>query len=141
MTHGTIAGMLIADLVMDRENPWEKLYDPSRKSIKAAPDFIKENTNFVGHLVKDWVKPSEVDSEDDIRPGEGAILRKGASKIAVYRDKQGQLHERSAVCTHLGCVVQWNPGEKSWNCPCHGSRFDCEGHVLNGPAVKQLSNA
>jgi Rieske Fe-S protein len=65
-------------------------------------------------------------------------LRKGISKIAVYRDEQGQLHERSAVCTHLGCVVQWNGGEKSWDCPCHGSRFDCEGRILNGPAIKPL---
>ena len=71
-----------------------------------------------------------------IAPGEGALLRKGAAKIAVYRDEEGQLHERSAVCPHLGCIVQWNPGEKSWDCPCHGSRFDCEGRVLNGPAAR-----
>jgi Rieske Fe-S protein len=139
MTHGTIAGMLITDLILGRENAWEKLYDPARKSIKAAPDFIKENTNFVGHMVKDWVKPSEVDSVDAIHPGEGAILRKGAAKVAVYRDEKGQLHERSAVCTHLGCIVQWNSGEKSWDCPCHGSRFDCEGRILNGPAITPLA--
>jgi glycine/D-amino acid oxidase-like deaminating enzyme/nitrite reductase/ring-hydroxylating ferredoxin subunit len=141
MTHGTIVGMLITDLIMGRKNDWEKLYDPARKSVKAAPDFIKENTNFVGHMVKDWVKPSEVDSVDAIRPGEGAVLRKGASKIAVYRDEQGELHERSAICSHLGCIVQWNGSEKSWDCPCHGSRFDCEGRILNGPAIKPLGAA
>lgn len=139
MTHGTIAGILITDLIMGRNNEWQSLYDPARKSVKAATTFIKENANFVGHMVKDWVKPGEVDSVDAISRGEGAILRKGVSKIAVYRDKEGKLHERSAVCTHLGCVVQWNRGEKSWDCPCHGSRFDCEGHILNGPAIKPLA--
>jgi len=131
MTHGTIAGMLITDLIHERDNPWKEIYEPSRKSLKSAGTYIDENANVVGCMVKDWVAPSEVDSVNAIRPGEGAILRKGASKIAVYRDEQGQLHERSAVCTHLGCVVQWNKGEKSWDCPCHGSRFDCEGRILN----------
>jgi glycine/D-amino acid oxidase-like deaminating enzyme/nitrite reductase/ring-hydroxylating ferredoxin subunit len=139
MTHGTIAGMLITDLIQGRSNPWEKLYDPARKTMKATPSFIKENTNAVRHMVKDWVRPSEVDTTDAIRPGQGAVVRRGASKMAVYRDEQGMLHERSAVCTHLGCVVQWNQGEQSWDCPCHGSRFDCEGHILNGPAIKPLA--
>lgn len=138
MTYGTIAGMLITDLIMGRSNSWKDLYNPSRKSLKAAPDFIKENTNFVGHMVKDWVKTSEVESVDAIAAGEGALLRRGISKIAVYRDGEGQLHECSAVCTHLGCVVQWNSGEKSWDCPCHGSRFDGDGRILNGPAIKPL---
>lgn len=138
MTHGTIAGILITDLIHGRKNPWKEIYEPSRKSLKSAGTYIEENANVVGCMVKDWVAPSEVDSVDDIRIGEGAILRKGASKIAVYRDEQGVLHERSAVCTHLGCVVQWNGGEKSWDCPCHGSRFDCEGRILNGPAITPL---
>lgn len=140
MTHGTIAGILITDLIHGRKNDWERLYDPARKSVKSAGTFIEENANVVKHMVRDWVKPSEVDNVESIGRGEGAILRRGASKIAVYRDEQGQLHERSAVCTHLGCVVQWNGGEKSWDCPCHGSRFDCEGRILNGPAIKPLSD-
>lgn len=139
MTHGTIAGMLITDLIQGRANPWEKLYDPARITVKATPAFVKENSNFVGHMIKDWVKPGEVDNVESIRHGEGAILRQGASKIAVYRDEQGVLHERSAVCSHLGCIVQWNGGEKSWDCPCHGSRFDGEGRILNGPAVRPLA--
>jgi glycine/D-amino acid oxidase-like deaminating enzyme/nitrite reductase/ring-hydroxylating ferredoxin subunit len=141
MTHGTIAGMLITDLIQGRENPWAKLYDPARKSLKAVPSFIEENANVVGCMVKDWVAPSEVDSAEDIPAGEGAILRDGISKIAVYKDERGQLHQCSAVCTHLGCVVQWNGGEKSWDCPCHGSRFDTDGRILNGPAIKPLANA
>jgi len=138
ITHSTIASILIPDLIQGRPNAWEKLYDPSRKTLKAATDFVKENTNFVGHMVRDWVRPSEVENVEAIKRGEGAILRRGASKVAVYRDDDGMLHERSAVCTHLGCVVQWNAGEKSWDCPCHGSRFDCEGRILNGPAIKPL---
>jgi glycine/D-amino acid oxidase-like deaminating enzyme/nitrite reductase/ring-hydroxylating ferredoxin subunit len=141
MTHGTIAGMLITDLIFGRKNDWEKLYDPARKSLKAAGSFIEENANVVGCMVKDWVAPGEVENVNAIGRGEGAILRQGISKIAVYRDEQGRLHERSAVCTHLGCVVQWNSGEKSWDCPCHGSRFDCEGRILNGPAIKPLGAA
>lgn len=139
MTHGTIAGMLITDLIQGRENPWQEIYEPSRKSLKSAGTYIEENANVVGCMVKDWVAPSEVDSVADIRIGEGAILRSGVSKIAVYRDEKNVLHERSAVCTHLGCVVQWNGGEKSWDCPCHGSRFDTDGQILNGPAIKPLS--
>lgn len=141
MTHGTIAGLLISDLIHGRANPWEKLYDPARKTIRATLSFLKENTNFVGHMVKDWVKSGEVDSVEALRPGEGAVVRRGATKVAAYRDEQGMLHERSAVCTHLGCVVQWNGGEKSWDCPCHGSRYDCEGRILNGPALKPLAMA
>jgi Rieske Fe-S protein len=89
-------------------------------------------------MLKEWVAPSEVDSIAAIPPGSGAIMRQGASKIAVYRDAQGEVQSCSAICTHLGCIVQWNEGEKSWDCPCHGSRFDTEGSVLNGPAIKRL---
>jgi Rieske Fe-S protein len=141
MTHGTIAGMLITDLIQRRPNPWESLYDPARKTMKAAPSFVKENANVAGHLIKDHMTPGEVDSVDDVKPGEGAIVREGASKIAAYRDEHGTLHQRSAVCTHLGCIVQWNAAEKSWDCPCHGSRFDYDGRILNGPAVKPLAES
>lgn len=138
MTHGTIAGMLISDLIAGRANPWEKLYDPSRKSMKAVATYVEANANFVGHMVRDWVKGGEVRDRSEIPPGEGAIVRDGLAARAVYRDPAGQLHERSAVCTHLGCVVQWNGGEKSWDCPCHGSRFSVDGAVLNGPANTPL---
>ncbi len=141
MTHGTIGGMLISDLVGGRVNPWEKLYDPSRKSVRAAGTYLGENANFVGHMVRDWVKGGEVHERGDIAPGEGAILREGLSTLAIYRDPAGELHELSAACTHLGCVVQWNAGEKSWDCPCHGSRFAVDGAVINGPARSPLRAA
>jgi glycine/D-amino acid oxidase-like deaminating enzyme/nitrite reductase/ring-hydroxylating ferredoxin subunit len=138
MTHGTLAGMLITDLVTERPNPWEKLYDPARKTLKAAPTFVAETADMVARMVGDHVKGGDVDDREDIAPGEGAIIRDGMSHVAVYRDPHGNLQECSAVCTHLGCVVQWNSGEKSWDCPCHGSRFAVDGSVLNGPAASPL---
>lgn len=138
ITHGTIAGMLITDLIMDQKNPWEEIYTPSRKHLKAAPTFLKENANFVGCMVSDWVKASEVENRENILPGQAAIMRDGIGKLAIYRDEEGVLHECSAICTHLGCIVQWNAGEKTWDCPCHGSRFSTEGAVLNGPAIQPL---
>jgi glycine/D-amino acid oxidase-like deaminating enzyme/nitrite reductase/ring-hydroxylating ferredoxin subunit len=140
LTHGTIAGMLITDMIMGRENPWAILYDPARKSPLAALTFAKENLNVAAQYAS-WVTPGEVSTAEEIRPGTGAIVRGGLSKIAVYRDESGKLHERSAVCTHLGCIVAWNAAESSWDCPCHGSRFDPDGKVLNGPAIAPLAPA
>jgi glycine/D-amino acid oxidase-like deaminating enzyme/nitrite reductase/ring-hydroxylating ferredoxin subunit len=137
MTHGTIAGLIIRDLFLGRENPWASLYHPGRVSLRAAGDLAKENLNFVARYV-DYVTGGDVGSVDEIPPGEGAVVRRGLTKAAVYRSPAGELHELSAVCTHLGCIVQWNSAEKSWDCPCHGSRFDRMGHVIAGPARKDL---
>jgi nitrite reductase/ring-hydroxylating ferredoxin subunit len=143
MTHGTIAGMLLTDLVLGRPNEWESLYDPKRITLRAKPigEFVKENADVAFRYIKDHVSPGEVGSPDEIAPGCGAVMRRGRSKIAVFRDEKGTLHERSAVCTHLKCIVEWNSAEKSWDCPCHGSRFDAYGTVVNGPAVSDLEEA
>jgi glycine/D-amino acid oxidase-like deaminating enzyme/nitrite reductase/ring-hydroxylating ferredoxin subunit len=140
ITHGTIAGMLLSDLILGRTNPWEALYDPSRVTLRAAADFARENTN-VALQYADWLTGGDVKSADDIAPGNGAILRRGLEKIAAYRDEQGRLHERLAGCPHLGCVVHWNRSESTWDCPCHGSRFDPYGKVINGPANRDLAPA
>ncbi|MBA9077472.1 FAD-dependent oxidoreductase [Rufibacter quisquiliarum] len=138
MTHGTIAGILITDLICERTNPWEALYDPGRVTLSAdsAKEFLKENLNVAGQYL-DWVKPAGKE-EEVIAPGTGAIVQRGLAKVAVYCDAQGARHECSATCTHLGCVVQWNHAENSWDCPCHGSRFDPFGKVVAGPASKDL---
>ena len=136
MTHGTIAGIVITDLIHGAEVPWTRLYDPSRISVKAARTFAKENAN-VAWQYTDWVKAG--DSEADIARGEGAVVRRGARKIAIYRDDEGQRHEMSAVCPHLGCPVSWNSAEKTWDCKCHGSRFHAMGGVMNGPANRDLA--
>jgi glycine/D-amino acid oxidase-like deaminating enzyme/nitrite reductase/ring-hydroxylating ferredoxin subunit len=140
MTHGTIAGILLTDLIVGRDNPWAALYDPSRKTLGAALEFAKENLN-VAAQYRDYVTPGEVDSADEIAPGSGAVVRRGAKKVAVYRAPDGAVVERSAVCTHLWCIVHWNDAEKSWDCPCHGSRFAPTGEVLNGPAAAPLEPA
>ncbi|HYY62097.1 MAG TPA: FAD-dependent oxidoreductase [Burkholderiales bacterium] len=140
ITHGTIAGMLISDLVLGRENPWAKLYDPARKTVRAAREYASENLN-VARQYGEWLTAGDVKSVNEIAPDSGAVMRRGLKKIAVYRDEKGELHEHSAACPHLGCIVQWNRAEKTWDCPCHGSRFDRFGHVINGPANKDLESA
>ena len=138
MTHGTIAGILLTDLVQGRENPWATLYDPKRARVQrsSAFEFLKENLNVAAQFI-DYLTPGQA-KEEEIPRGEGRVIRRGMHKIAAYRDDGGTLHERSAVCTHLRCIVDWNPAEKSWDCPCHGSRFDPMGKVLNGPAISDL---
>lgn len=138
MTHGTIAGILLTDLIVGRANPWSALYDPGRKTLRAAGTFIQENLN-VARQYGAWLTGGDVASTEEIRPGTGAVARQGLTKIAAYRDDQGALHECSAVCPHLGCLVEWNHSESTWDCPCHGSRFDKEGHVLIGPANSDLT--
>ncbi len=138
ITHGTIAGMLISDMISGRENPWEKLYDPGRKTLSAFGEFAREGVN-VALQYTDWLAGGDVDRVDAIPPGSGAVMRRGLAKVAVYRDESGAGHAFSAECPHMGCVVQWNDTERSWDCPCHGSRFDPLGNVVNGPANRNLS--
>ncbi|HEX3356187.1 MAG TPA: FAD-dependent oxidoreductase [Tepidisphaeraceae bacterium] len=138
LTHGTIAGLLITDQIMGRKNPWEKLYDPSRKMLNR--EFVRENANTLAQYT-DLLTAGQVQAVKDISPGEGAVMRDGMTKLAVYRDPVGKIHKHSAICTHLQCVVQWNPIEKTWDCPCHGSRFDLDGKVLMGPAIDDLPTA
>lgn len=136
LTHGTIAGMLLSDLIQGRENPWEEAYNPSRKPVagRAWRDYLSENLNVAKQYVRDWIPGGEADSADAVPRGEGAIVQRGLRKIAVYCDDGGGIHEMSAVCPHLKCIVHWNGLEKCWDCPCHGSRFDCRGEVISGPA-------
>jgi glycine/D-amino acid oxidase-like deaminating enzyme/nitrite reductase/ring-hydroxylating ferredoxin subunit len=137
LTHGTIAGILITDLINGQENPWARLYDPARISLKATGDYLKEAGNFTRQLT-DYFAKSELETVEELPRGEGAILGLGVGKVAAYRDARGQLHTHSAICPHLGCVVHWNADEKSFDCPCHGSRFTGEGVVVNGPASGNL---
>jgi Rieske Fe-S protein len=137
MTHGTIAGILIPDLIGNRENPWEKLYDPSRITLKVTGDYLSEAGNMAAQYA-DYFSPGELESLEDLPKGEGAIINSNLKKVAVYRNENGVLSAYSAICPHLGCVLQWNGEEKSFDCPCHGSRFTCEGKVVNGPAHSDL---
>ena len=139
MTHGTIGGMLVSDLILGRENPWAEVYDPARLATQsiaeAIPELVKSTVPYA-----DWVTAGDISSVEELKNGEGAIMRDGLSKIAVYRDDDGKLHKRSAVCTHMGCIVRFNSAEKTWDCPCHGSRFATDGHVINTPAIAPLGS-
>jgi glycine/D-amino acid oxidase-like deaminating enzyme/nitrite reductase/ring-hydroxylating ferredoxin subunit len=138
MTHGMIAGILITDLIAGRTCSWVPLYDPSRVTLRAAGDFARENFNVVAQYATGLAGPGDVGSAEEVAPGTGAVIRRGLSKVAVYCDESGVRHEFSAVCKHLGCIVDWNPVESSWDCPCHGSRFNKNGHVITGPANSDL---
>jgi glycine/D-amino acid oxidase-like deaminating enzyme/nitrite reductase/ring-hydroxylating ferredoxin subunit len=139
MTHGTIAGMILTDLILGRPNPWATLYDPSRKTLRAAGEYAQGAFNMAVQYT-DWLTPGDVNSADEIPRDCGAVLRHGLAKTAVYRDGTGMLHERSAICPHLGCLVHWNASEKTWDCPCHGSRFDKFGEAINGPTNRGLAH-
>jgi glycine/D-amino acid oxidase-like deaminating enzyme/nitrite reductase/ring-hydroxylating ferredoxin subunit len=138
MTHGTIAGILLSDLINRGESRWQQLYNPSRKPVRAYAEYAKENFNVVAQFA-DYLTPPDYSSEADVPLGQGGIIRRGIKKIAAFRDDSGMLHEFSAVCPHMKCIVRWNATEKTWDCPCHGSRFDCMGRVIGGPASEDLA--
>lgn len=140
MTHGTLAGLVISDLILEKDNPWAELYDPARKTLRAAPAFVRENANVARHYT-DWIAHGEPAAEADIPVRSGAVVRRGLRHFAVYRDDIGALKVLDATCPHLGCVVHWNPTERTFDCPCHGSRFDTAGRPLNGPANVSLAEA
>jgi glycine/D-amino acid oxidase-like deaminating enzyme/nitrite reductase/ring-hydroxylating ferredoxin subunit len=133
ITHGTIAGLMLADLVQGRSHPWEAAFDPRRKPLRGAAEWVRENLN----VARQYVEGLRAEDRE-LAPGEGAVIERDGRKIAAYCDDAGELHERSAVCPHLQCVVAWNSAEHTWDCPCHGSRFDARGRVLNGPAYQDL---
>ncbi len=139
MTNGTAAAMIVSDLILGRDNRWAKLFDAKRvKPLASASRFIKENAAVAKHFFGDRLNGGEPVDLDRLAPGDGRLLSLGGRKTAAYRDEQGQLHTLSPVCTHMGCHVSWNPGERSWDCPCHGSRFAGEGTVIEGPATRDL---
>jgi glycine/D-amino acid oxidase-like deaminating enzyme/nitrite reductase/ring-hydroxylating ferredoxin subunit len=140
LTHGTIAAMLIPALLSGREHAWASLYDPGRVSLRATKDLVASNLETVKHY-GEWLvgDPGRVADVDEIPVGGGGVVRRHGRLVAVHRTPSGVLVERSAVCTHLGGIVHWNELERSWDCPCHGSRFGARGEVLNGPATRPLS--
>ena len=141
MTHCTIGGVLITDQIMGRDNPWEKLYHPSRVSPRATAEYLKENAN-VAVQYADWGKPHHSFADIQSLPAdEGIIVRDGMKLLAVSKTASGEIEKLSAVCTHLGGIVHWNSVEKTWDCPCHGSRFDRNGKVVEGPAFIDLPSA
>ncbi|MDX6604550.1 MAG: hypothetical protein QOF23_1059, partial [Solirubrobacterales bacterium] len=139
MTGGVVAGMIISDEILGRDNPWSSVFAANRfKPLAAAKDLVKENLNVGMRFVGDRLTKPGAGSVEDLARGEGMIATSGGERVAAYRDDDGALHAVSPVCTHLGCQVNWNRAERSWDCPCHGSRFGPDGTVLEGPAVRPL---
>jgi glycine/D-amino acid oxidase-like deaminating enzyme/nitrite reductase/ring-hydroxylating ferredoxin subunit len=136
MSNGTLAAQILTDAVLGRRNLWASLYDAKRvKPVASARTFATENAKVAAHWVGDRVEARPL---ADLQPGEGGIVKADGRRVAAYRDDDGAVHAVSPVCTHLGCYVQWNDAEESWDCPCHGSRFGTDGSVIQGPAVKDL---
>jgi Rieske Fe-S protein len=129
---------LSATLVTGGESKWAELCAPDRKPLKAAKNWVMENSTALKNLTE-HVAPGEISSLNELEPGQGAIIREGLKKIAAYRDAKGVVHQHSAACTHLGCHLHWNSFENCWDCPCHGSIFGPEGQVLNAPAISGLN--
>ncbi|HLP41495.1 MAG TPA: FAD-dependent oxidoreductase [Fibrobacteria bacterium] len=139
ITHGAIAGMILPDLIQGKAHPWAAAYRPGRLPPKAAGELTRHNLR-VAVRYADWIKAGSAKEEEDILPGQGAVVKHLLRPVAAYRDEEGRLHHMSAVCPHLKCEVGWNDSEKTWDCPCHGSRFDRRGHVINGPANRDLTH-
>lgn len=138
LVYGTLAGRILADRITGQHNEWAKLYDSTRKQpLKSGPKFLKENMDVASHYLKDLALP-KVSSLQELKEGNGTVIKKDGKRIAVYRNKTGEFEIVSAVCTHMGCNVRWNSAEKTWDCPCHGSRFNRDGSVIEGPALEPL---
>jgi Rieske Fe-S protein len=140
MTHGTVAGMVIRDLVAGHDNPWLEVYDATRIAPKQSlKGVVAENVTALKHFIGDRLGVGDGTTVEALRPGEGAVVRIDGDAVAAFRDDGGINRAVSAVCTHLGCLVNFNPAERTWDCPCHGSRFATDGSVLEGPAVDDLA--
>jgi glycine/D-amino acid oxidase-like deaminating enzyme/nitrite reductase/ring-hydroxylating ferredoxin subunit len=137
MTLGTVAGMMFRDAISGKGGAWEKLFDPGRRSASAFAEYLRENKDYPVRMICDRVKVEEGDPAT-LASGTGKVLEHEGERIAAFRDAQGNLTRCSAVCPHLGCIVAWNEAERTWDCPCHGSRFLATGELLAGPAEKGL---
>jgi hypothetical protein len=143
ITNGVAGSLTIMPQIIGEDSRYGPVFDPGRKSFTSTSsigEFVREQAGSVKNLAE-HVTAGEIASADELQPGEGGLMRRGLSKIAVYKGEDGSIIERSAVCTHLGCIVKWNGFEKCWDCPCHGSQFAPDGQVLNGPAAKPLAQA
>jgi glycine/D-amino acid oxidase-like deaminating enzyme/nitrite reductase/ring-hydroxylating ferredoxin subunit len=139
ITFGTVAAMMARDWTAGQKNPWTELFAVDRKKIKgAAWNYLRENKDYPYYMIKDRLARPEADSVRELKPGDGMIIGRRGKKVAAFRDPNGNIHRLSPVCTHLGCLVRWNPSESTWDCPCHGSRFKPTGEVIAGPAEEPL---
>lgn len=139
MTYSSVAALLLTDMILNRDSAYIKLFDPNRiKPIAGFSNFIKENADVVKQLVGKWFSKEKIQQLADLAPGEGKLIRFEGQPIALYKDEDGSLHAVDPVCTHMKCTVSWNTSEKTWDCPCHGTRYSFDGKLLTGPATTDL---
>lgn len=138
MTFGTLAAIMATDAYHKRRNPWQKLFDVHRKHLSDAWRYAQENKDYPYYMLRDWLGGAEGKSLKSLGRNQGKILRLNGKKTAAFRNEHGKVTLCSPVCTHLKCIVEWNNTEKTWDCPCHGSRFAPTGEVLSGPAEAPL---
>lgn len=142
LSNGTVAAMILADLVTGQPHAWAKVFDSNRLTpLASAKKFVEHNLKAAVHFVRDRTIGEPAEAAESLEPGQGVLVRHAGRQYAVSKDEQGKVHTRSAVCTHLGCIVAWNEAHRSWDCPCHGSRYGPDGSVLEGPAVRGLDEA
>jgi nitrite reductase/ring-hydroxylating ferredoxin subunit len=134
-----MAAMILTDLLGGRDNDWAPHFSPERLSVRSAPRLARMNAKVGMDFLGDRLRPARSGSVADVPIGEARAVRDGLGKAGAFRDERGTLHAVSLRCTHLGCLLRWNAAERSWDCPCHGSRFDPDGKVLEGPATKPLA--
>ncbi|WP_424767460.1 FAD-dependent oxidoreductase [Paenibacillus sp. sgz302251] len=138
MTNGTAAALLIRDLILEKENPYEELYSPSRSmSWNTIKKLVVDNADVAKHLIAGKLE-MVYKRPEDLANDEGSVVKVHGRRAGAYKDKDGQLYLVDTTCTHMGCEVEWNNGERTWDCPCHGSRFSISGEVMEGPAEKPL---
>jgi Rieske Fe-S protein len=139
MTTAMVAAMILTDGILGRDNPWADTFDATRVKVgPAAKRLLEENADVVRRFVADRLGSLTAPAVEKLSPGEGGLARAGGEAVAAYRDGTGALHAVSPTCTHLGCLVAFNRAERTWDCPCHGSRFDVDGRVIQGPALADL---
>jgi glycine/D-amino acid oxidase-like deaminating enzyme/nitrite reductase/ring-hydroxylating ferredoxin subunit len=140
LTFGTLAGIIVSDAILGRSNPWTELFDPSRKALtRGLWDYLKENVDYPYYMIRDRFAGPDAQSLRAVKRGQGKIIERNGTKVAASRDEAGAVTLHSAICTHMGCTVDWNTAERTWDCPCHGSRFRPTGDVISGPAEAPLS--
>lgn len=139
MSNGTVAGRRLADTILGRKNAWREVFDPTRLRPRSSlRSLVDHNAMAVRHFIGDGLRGPPGHDWSDLDRGSGRVIDLEGDPVGVYREETGEVNAVSAVCTHLGCLVEWNDGERSWDCPCHGSRFDHDGRVLDTPAVDDL---
>ncbi len=139
MMLGTIAAKVVADSIIGKTSKYQEIFNPSRlKPIAGFKEFIKENTDVIYQFIASRFSGTEIESVKKIAKGEGRVIELQGKQFAVFKADDGKIHALDPVCTHAGCVVKWNSEEKSWDCPCHGARYDIDGNILNGPAQMNL---